>query len=641
MSKLSIFTEVTAPLGGFDFMQATKLLGSPNLDDYSQFIRETAQNSWDARLDKDSASDVHFRVKIAAFTKAQAKSFTSSIFTGEKKADELIKQLQGHTSEGKPYVIVRDVGTVGLAGPTEANVKGDKRNFVSFVRNIGQDSHSNKDGGGYGFGKSVFFRFSGAKTLMTYSHTIDENGRAVSRLMGMTLNRDCFEHLHCTGRHWWGIKPSKPKADFNQPLTGAEADELAASIGFDPFGRGETGTAVMVIAPTFRSNDKNAITIDTPAGRRMTAEAIRESMVAWYWPRLMGSGNQDGKLICEIECDGKTVSVPETPEECPFKFYAFALEQIQKKLADRNFIHDPQTFLKEIKWKDEFYGYLAIFKTNKEERPIFVSETLVGNHPLANLLWSSGDAPAMSNHVALVRGPGQVIRYVEMAACSRPSQEYGAVFFLQPTGPKAEEITLEIKTSEPAAHDDWMAVKSIRAGRILQTVRSLVNQYVAPSTPSGTASSGRMGRVAIALGALWGKGETGGGNLEEPDQPRPPGTSEREPRGQLKFNSSLGKYAGIKCVLVEVLIPKNTGDAKNLQADVTARLLGGESSEIDDAEAGKLVGWFKHGEKEPSKKSMLSSASQLNITDELRGKKVVLIIQNAEEFGLSIDIKLN
>jgi hypothetical protein len=49
-------------------MQTTKLLGVPNLDDYSQFVRETAQNSWDARRDKDSKDDVHYSISIGAFT---------------------------------------------------------------------------------------------------------------------------------------------------------------------------------------------------------------------------------------------------------------------------------------------------------------------------------------------------------------------------------------------------------------------------------------------------------------------------------------------------------------------------------------------------------------------------------------------
>jgi hypothetical protein len=641
MSKLSIFTEVIAPIGGFNFMQTTKLLGVPNLDDYSQFVRETAQNSWDARRDKDSKDDVHFSIKIGTYTGSQAKTFITSIFTGDKKAEKLIDQLRLQTAEGKPYVIVRDVGTVGLAGPTEANVTGDVRNFVSFVRNIGQDSHSGNDGGGYGFGKSVFFRFSGAKTLITFSHTSDEHGKPVSRLMGMTLNQDCFERHHCTGRHWWGGKPSSAKAEFNQPLTGEQADELAAAIGFEKFGKNETGTAVMIINPVFQSTDKEGNSVANAQGRAMIAEVFRESLVAWYWPRLMGSGEQNGKLVCQIHHDGKTIKLSDSIEDCPFKYYAFAFEQIQHKIADAGFIHDAQTYLKEVRWKDETYGYLAIFRTNKEERPSFVSESLVSNHPLGPLLWSSGDAPAISNHVALIRGPGQVIRYAEMASCARPSLEYGAVFFLHPTGPKSSEIILEVKNSEPAAHDEWSAVKSPRAGKILQTLKSLITQYVSPPTITGTASSGRMGRVALTLGGLWGAGEGDGGGTTEPTDPRPvPEPSTRMPRGALKFNSKLGKYGNKKCILIEVTIPKNIGSAKKIEAEVVARLLGGESTEIEDTEVGKVIGWFKNPDKEPSKKTLLSEDNDLEITEEIAGKKTLLIIHNAEDFGLSVEINL-
>ena len=641
MSRLSIFTEVINPLGGFDFMQATRLLGVPNLDDYSQFVRETAQNSWDARRDKDSKDDVHYSINIGAFTAAQSKTISTSVFTGDKKAEELITQLKEKTKEGKAFVIVRDIGTAGLAGPTEADVGGKKRNFVSFVRNIGQDSHANNDGGGFGFGKSVFFRFSGAKTLITFSHTVDEHEKPVSRLMGMTLNRDCFEQHHCTGRHWWGVKPSSAKTEFNQPLTGDQADALAAAIGFQPFGKNETGTAVMIIDPVFQSMDKEGNPASTTQGRATLAEAFRESLVAWYWPRLMGSGEQNGKLVCQIHHDGKTIKLPNSINECPFKYYAFAFEQLQQKIADPSFIPDPQTYLKEVRWKDESYGYLAIFKTNKEERPNFVTESLVFNHPIASLLWSTGDAPAISNHVALVRGPGQVIRYAEMASCARPSQEYGAVFFLHPTGTKAEEIKSEVKNSEPAAHDEWSAVKSPRAARILQTVRSLVAQHVSPASTSNTGSSGRMGRVALALGSLWGAGEAAGGSTTDVPVPRPDAPpSDRLPKGALKFNSRLGKYENQKCVFVEVAIPKNIGSATKIEVSVTARLLGGESTDIDDGKTGKVIGWFHNSDKVPTKKALLSGDNDLDITKDIIGKKLLLVIRNAENFGLTVEINL-
>jgi hypothetical protein len=355
----------------------------------------------------------------------------------------------------------------------------------------------------------------------------------------------------------------------------------------------------------------------------------------------MGSGEQNGKLICQIHHDGNTIELSNSIEACPFKYYAFAFEQIQQKIADPSFVPDPQTYLKEVRWKDESYGYLAIYKTNKEERSSFVTESLVFNHPIASLLWSTGDAPATSNHVALIRGPGQVIRYAEMTSCARPSQEYGAVFFLHPTGHKAEEIKSEVKNSEPAAHDEWSAVKSPRAAKILQTVRSLVAQHVSPASTINTGSSGRMGRVALALGSLWGAGEAAGGSTTEGPEPRPdPPPSDRLPKGSLKFSSKLGKYENQKCVFVEVAIPKNIGSATKVEVSVSARLLGGESSEIDDGKTGKVIGWFINPDKVPTNKGLLTAENDLDIAKEIIGKKVLLIIRNAENFGLTVEINL-
>jgi hypothetical protein len=145
----------------------------------------------------------------------------------------------------------------------------------------------------------------------------------------------------------------------------------------------------------------------------------------------------------------------------------------------------------------------------------------------------------------------------------------------------------------------------------------------------------------LTLGGLWGAGEAGGGETTEPIDPRydvEPST--RTPRGALKFNSKLGKYGNKKCILIEVTIPKNIGSAKKVEAEVVARLLGGESTEIEDKEAGKVIGWFKNPDKEPSQKTLLSEDNDLEITEEIIGKKTLLIIHNAEDFGLSVEINL-
>jgi hypothetical protein len=150
-----------------------------------------------------------------------------------------------------------------------------------------------------------------------------------------------------------------------------------------------------------------------------------------------------------------------------------------------------------------------------------------------------------------------------------------------------------------------------------------------------------MGRVALALGSLWGAGEAAGGSTTEGPGPRPDAPpTDRLPKGALKFNSRLGKYENQKCVFVEVAIPKNIGSATRVEVSVTARLLGGESTDIDDGKTGKVIGWFQHSDKVPTKKAILSGDNDLDITKDIIGKKVLLTIRNAENFGLTVDINL-
>ena len=59
---LSISSEEVRPEGTFNIQVFLDLLGRPMIDRMSVFLRETAQNAWDARLAPDA--DVDFSVEI-------------------------------------------------------------------------------------------------------------------------------------------------------------------------------------------------------------------------------------------------------------------------------------------------------------------------------------------------------------------------------------------------------------------------------------------------------------------------------------------------------------------------------------------------------------------------------------------------
>lgn len=657
MSKktLSIFTEKTNALGGFDYTVTRKLLGSPsNVDDLSLFVREVAQNAWDARLDADGNKGAALDISVDTFTDANSKAFESKVLNAEPETEDLRAALMGATRKGAPFLIVRDSQTVGLAGATEADEKSTRRNFISFVRNIGQDTHEAKSGGSFGFGKSVFFRYSDHATILAYTKTTDQRGRNVSRLIGMSLHKSNPDH---TGRHWWGVPPEGGRTGFNQPLSGEDADNLATAIGFAPYGDDETGTAIMVISPTFPKHTRATFSdLTSPDNRELLAGAITEALLIWYWPRMLGSGARDGKLTCSVHCDGRKIAIPNPAERTPLNLYAIAFGEIQKAIANPKHTPDPQVTLKYIKkGTNEGYGYLAVFKNPKVERPDWLSQQITPHHPFGGSLWPQNGNSASCRSVALIRSAGQVVRYLETVASPLPSNEYGAVFYLHPTGPDADDTLKQIKASEPASHDDWSPVSSKKTQYLVNKIRGDLQALIAPNIHATEGGGSRLGKVSIMLGGLWGDGEAAGGG-------GPPssggGSSGKTSTGKAEWSCSLAVIKGDPCVVVTIL-PKTKipEDCMSISIETKARAFGGPAMRLDedvdsgaadvlneaDEEAGRLLGWYATDPRkgDPKPVSLDHELAVESITPEMRKNGFYAVVRNASTFGLSLEARLN
>lgn len=648
---LSIFSEKKTPLGGFDYGIVTKLLGAPGyIDELSLFVRETAQNTWDARKDKKSSDDVHYRFVLRTFTESEAKVFSASVFNGNQDSRELTTSLVKATSKGQPYIIIEDKGTVGLAGPTEDDVRSEVRNFVSFVRNIGQDKHDENSGGAFGFGKSVFFRFSAVKTIITYTRTTDEHGKIVSRLMGMSLFKETEEQ---TGRHWWGVTPTNRSNQFNQPLTGDAAEKLAKAIGFDTYGDTETGTSVMMLCPSFPVQSKNgAALLSVPEGRSQFMHAVREALLLWYWPRMQGSGKKDGKLVCTLSCDqsqDETLSPDDLPS--PLYLYQICFNEIQKTISNPAYKPDPQVTVKHIKKSSDGYGYLAVFKSNKSPRPKYETQAITPRHPFGSALWGTSDGVASCRHVALIRAPGQVVKYEQMAESSLPANEYAAVFFLHPSGPNAKEIEADVKKSEPPAHDDWAIQSNKTVPSIINRIRGDIQSIVAPNIATHSGNSDRMGKVALRLGGLWGEGDAGGGN--DDDDTGGGGGGGGGGSGQIKSEAELGTFRNEGCIFIKLLkAPTFPAGKTSIELSTKARTIGGGTMDVDGETGeptnnsgmlpGHILGWFA-GKPEDKVAELISEGSRLpaeKITREALAKGIFAAVINAKTFGLKVTLKI-
>jgi len=256
--------------------------GINELSEPELLVRETAQNSWDAREKTlKCMTPMSFRVsdlKVAFEVRDELKTFFSDAAefgSGQSRPGyptvlrELWKRL---CREDSSVLYVRDVGTAGLGGPTNARTvapSGVIDRYVRFLLNVGQANEDESAGGSYGLGRSVFWRMSSCQTVIVYTRFM-EGGSYRSRLIGSSIGGQFdLEGSRYTGRHWWsGYENGRPYED-------TDAEGWARRLGFEPYDGVTTGTTVMVIAPS------------TPGGSRDLATALVKSIEYHLWPKYV------------------------------------------------------------------------------------------------------------------------------------------------------------------------------------------------------------------------------------------------------------------------------------------------------------------------------------------------------------------
>ena len=139
-----------------------------------RLVREAVQNSLDAalsRADRAAAGPVRMRFSLrgvhspldALDADAYAAGLEEHLQAGLEPSDDFRKRvaLRGLANDGMPYIVIEDVGTVGLEGDwrqydDSAEEPADDNHFYWFFRNVGRSGKSDLDGGSWGLGKWVF-----------------------------------------------------------------------------------------------------------------------------------------------------------------------------------------------------------------------------------------------------------------------------------------------------------------------------------------------------------------------------------------------------------------------------------------------------------------------------------------------------
>jgi hypothetical protein len=449
-------------------------LGRPDLDLFTVLVREAAQNSWDARV---PGRQVRFRLDLCTVGPAHAVTWREQLARGVPTASRLPlrEKLGARTIR---LLIVSDRGTSGLGGPTRADQHApEDRDFISFIRNVGEPRDKVHGGGTYGFGKGVFYLLARSGAVLVHTRCVVD-GRLENRLIGCALWQSYQEAQGdgsvrpYTGRHWWGDLSS----EIVEPLTGDLAETVAAALGLPAFVDDETGTDIVVIDPDLEER--------TP----QDAAVYLAETISWQlWPKMVGVDGQRPPMTFSVACDGVPVPVPDPEAAPPLSMFVSAY---RKMLGDAG-------------------RTLACYRPAQNLGRLGLHRGFAGRFAATPASTMAGVEDGV-HHVCLMRSAELVVRYYPGPRPMSESVGYAGVF-------KADtELDDTYAKAEPPTHDNWVPNQLVdREKTFVRTTFKRIDEQLekfaepgntehssSASTPLGAVSS----LFSPLVGGAWGDG---------------------------------------------------------------------------------------------------------------------------------------
>ncbi|MDX3711252.1 hypothetical protein PV733_20295 [Streptomyces europaeiscabiei] len=436
-------------------------LGRPELDLLTILVRESAQNSWDARLPSSSVP-VDFRMDMRTVGPAHSGAWRELLLDGAPDSAENFPLRDTFRRGPIRFLAVSDRGTRGLGGPTRADdTAGTDRDFVSFIRNIGEPRDVALGGGTYGFGKGIFYLLAKSGTVLVHSRCRTALGSLETRLIGCTLWKsykatESRGERRYTGRHWWG----DTSGSVIEPLVGQQAEATAQRLGLRPFGPDETGTTVVVIDPN----------LDDLAAHE-AADYLAETITWHLWPKMISVSSKPPAMRFSVTCDGIEHPVPDPRETRPLNLFVSAYEAMCGSGGTDLECRRPKRHL----------GRLGLVKRIMPPlEPTRASRML--------------DIENLVHHICLMRPAELVVTYRPGPKPPSENQGYAGVFRADVT---MDEIYAK---AEPPTHDAWNPQSLEKPeSTYVQTTFSRINEALDSLLSLGGVA--RPGASNVALGA--------------------------------------------------------------------------------------------------------------------------------------------
>lgn len=439
-------------------VEPLKTWASAEREDWALWVRETAQNAWDAIADEERPVEVEY-----GWRELDARGLRALEAALEPAPTAANKGLVAGCRANPAIAWVRDSNTVGLGGPispADPIPDGERTRWVDVVARHGRPPrHDLTAGGGTkGIGKNVNFLLSAESAVLIYTRTAERKGVLQSRLMviahGSTYT---VEGRHYPGLHFWceEVVDVKGFGPVTLPLTGEEADGLVADLGIRPFDETTTGTIFVVLAARDPAADTEWDGSDQADAESETRRARARAMgrggvwaetiinsIRWnLWPKVLGLADASPEMQISVDTPGESFdadSVARIVEASP------TVRHMKEALGAAMDIEDAARIPVEMAVSGggtEHVGALGLF-----DFPVPPSGP--GPEVERARVVTSGLSGAEGGLVALMRLPKLIVRYVEVAVTE--GLLVRGAFIVD-----SKEMNDIFASYEKATHDNW------------------------------------------------------------------------------------------------------------------------------------------------------------------------------------------
>lgn len=467
-------------------------------------VRETLQNSWDARDDEWYPA---YGVRVNRLEDFKRNILLNCIFTD---LPESLAQIRRSLQSPDVHLVeIYDRGTSGLVGPFHASEEaapGSPNKFNSFVFDIGTTSSSEVAGGTYGFGKTAAFEVSKTHSVVYWSRCRGDDGELEHRFIASSLH-DAYaeEGKRYTGAHWWGVASEEDVI----PLRGAEAEALGNALFHNEFGEDETGTSILIIDPEISFSRIS----DAPANERMPVRTeehvdelvrqVSEALAHNAWPKTIPADGINSPMIIELYRDAVSQGVAASIRS-HYSRWADTLIQVRRmqgQQTEDDGHERPSGIIRETTEKISLRPGPSL---NASQEDIFGGrkDRVVGHLHLTSSIGVEGlRSPTVDkNRLCLMRSNAElVVRYDEFTDADDDAIQWHGVF--KPT----PECDRHFAAAEPPTHDSWTPraaekeVSTYVVDKALQQIRIKTRRFLAENGREQKDGEQSVRKVALAL----------------------------------------------------------------------------------------------------------------------------------------------